>query len=334
MCTKRTQFPAAGQDPRDRSRQTKPIAPGPAGRAIAGATVQNEPNFRRAEVPHHSNTPLFQHSDPMPIVQNEPNSQEPGGRLCKTNPISAGSTGPGGTERAKRTQFPAGPGGTGPGGTRRVAGCRAKQSQFRAGRTEGKCAKRTQFPAGGISHRSTTLSFHHSNPTGIVRNEPNFPALPGGTGSGGWGSGFFPRPSALRPLASLGQSCKTKPIWLSPQEGRSPGAKSAKRSQFPRKRPEGQVLCRKRVMVNWTGKRLWRNKANFRMGRPVRGPARLPVPPVGSLVQTKPILAGPGRRSTSLRTKEEEVGRGRPTHEEGNRAKPSQFRPERCSGPV
>jgi hypothetical protein len=56
------------------------------------AIVQNKPNFRRAEVFHHSNTPLFQHSNPMPIVRNEPNLP--------------------GVKYAKRTQSPATPGGT------------------------------------------------------------------------------------------------------------------------------------------------------------------------------------------------------------------------------
>jgi len=42
-------------------------------RAAAGLVVQNEPNFRRADVPHHSTIQLLHHSMPMAIVQNEPN---------------------------------------------------------------------------------------------------------------------------------------------------------------------------------------------------------------------------------------------------------------------
>jgi len=46
-----------------------------------------------------------------------------------------------------------------------------KQTQFGGGAYR---AKRSQFPTAGIPHHSTILSFHHSNPMPIVRNEPNF----------------------------------------------------------------------------------------------------------------------------------------------------------------
>ncbi len=83
----------------ERSRETKPVSRlrianfglrignKPAARR---PIVQNEANLARrlqprrtkcakrtqfpaAEMPHHSNIPLFQHPNPMPIVQNEPN---------------------------------------------------------------------------------------------------------------------------------------------------------------------------------------------------------------------------------------------------------------------
>jgi hypothetical protein len=70
--------------------------------------------------------------------------------------------GPARANRAKRTQFSAG----------RAAGAaeRAKQSQLRGAYR----AKQSQFPPGKMSHYSSVLLFHHSNPMLIVQNEPNF----------------------------------------------------------------------------------------------------------------------------------------------------------------
>jgi len=67
------------------------------------------------------------------------------------------------------------------------------------------------------------------------------------------------------------QACETKPIsrlwreWT--RAGRGKGAIAAepdrtKRSQFPPARQEGQALCRKGVMVNWTCRGFRQNKAN------------------------------------------------------------------------
>ena len=63
----------------------------------------------------------------------------------------------------------------------------------------------------------------------------------------------------------------------------------AKQSQFLPERHEEQVVCGKRVMAHWTRKRPRPNKANSRTDGSGQGPARLPVPPVGALRETKPI---------------------------------------------
>jgi hypothetical protein len=55
-------------------------------------------------------------------------------------------------------------------------------------RRAGDCAKQTQFGPAGLApagrlvqpHHSSILSFHHSNPMSIVRNEANFGSV-GGT---------------------------------------------------------------------------------------------------------------------------------------------------------
>jgi len=96
-----------------------------------------------------------------------------------------------------------------------------------AGRGEwGECAKQTQFPTGEIPQRSTVLSFHHSRRMPFVQNE-----------------------------AKLGQD-ETSGGWCLRETNR------AKQSQFPPEHQEGQVLCRKGIMVNHTCKRLRQNKAN------------------------------------------------------------------------
>ena len=65
-----------------------------------------------------------------------------------------------------------------------------------------------------------------------------------------------------------GRSCETKPIWRGRRGmgagGRETptGSNCAKQSQFPAERREGQVPCRKGVMVNRTCNRLRQNKAN------------------------------------------------------------------------
>jgi hypothetical protein len=102
-------------------RKTNPICLVGCGRG--GRNVRNEPNlFPEAEMRHHSDIPLWECSNPMPIVHNEPHSRQ--GR------VGRGQRGVGrGAKCAKRTQFSEVPGGTGPGD----AGWevyRAKQTQF------------------------------------------------------------------------------------------------------------------------------------------------------------------------------------------------------------
>ena len=66
-------------------------------------------------------------------------------------------------------------------------------------------------------------------------------------------------------------------------------ADCAKQTQFAFERNEGQVLWGKGVMVNFTYKGPWKNKANFRRDSNGRGWARPTVPPVGLVVQTNPM---------------------------------------------
>jgi hypothetical protein len=119
-----------------------------------------------------------------------------GGRLCKTNPISY-------VARASCPWI-------------RIMGARAHAT----------------IPAGEIPHRSTVLSFHHSNPMPIVRNQPN--------------------PAKQTQFPVVGQDpssglCKTKPIlpadvqnepnlfagtWWDGPQGHGTRGKCAKRTQF------------------------------------------------------------------------------------------------------
>jgi hypothetical protein len=61
----------------------------------------------------------------------------------------------------------------------------------------------------------------------------------------------------------------------------------AKQTQFGQSSMQGQVLCGKRVMTNWTRKMLRQNKANFHRNSSGRGLARRPVPPPGPIVRNK-----------------------------------------------
>ncbi len=93
----------------------------------------------------------------------------------------------------------------------------------------------------------------------IMQNEPNSPAMPGRTrpgGRGSWGSSLAPRPRG--PLASLGESCKTKPICRRAQmvirvgekgsyDSSTQGGGREKQSQFlPREPPQRHRVGRGR----------------------------------------------------------------------------------------
>jgi hypothetical protein len=101
------------------------------------------------------------------------------------------------------------------------------------------------------------------------------------------------------------QACQTKPIgpWLTGRGTGCGGRKGCRRSvqarqtkPIPPERHEGQVPCGKGVTTSWTCKGPRQNKANSGTGVLVQGPTRLPVPPVGPVVQTKPI---PARTATA-----------------------------------
>jgi hypothetical protein len=89
-------------------------------------------------------------------------------------------------------------------------------------------------------------------------------------------------------------------------------------------------------MTDWTRKQDRQNKANSGTGRPVQGPARRPVPPVGPVVQTKPICRQGQRRARAgevtsgvaaraycaKQTQFAPDGRGRPSSRPGALAMP------------
>lgn len=112
----------------------------------------------------------------------------------------------------------------------------------------------------------------------IMRNKANLPTRP----EMGAGRGSHQRSCRLGPLR------QTNPIWpadrysreLARPSTRPPlGPKRAKQKPIRRKRQEGQVLCRKGVMMNPARQGPLLNKANSRTGRNGQGPARLPAPP-------------------------------------------------------
>jgi len=138
-------------------------------------------------------------------------------------------------------------------------------------------------PADDIPHHSTILLFHHSKRRPIVRNKANLPGYAGCDEARGTGD--------------EGQMRKTNPIWPGwPGRGKGgrespPGHDGAKQSQFWPEEREGQVACRKGVMVHRTCNRLGQNKANF-PERPPRGAGRGSHQPrrrCGVLRQTNPI---------------------------------------------
>ena len=117
-------------------------------------------------------------------------------------------------------------------------------------------------------------------------------------------SGTIPARQKL-PLASV---CETKPISRGRAgmgEGRQGRqcryhwAKACETKPIPPGRRDGQVLCGKRVMTNWTRKRRRQNKANSRTDRNGQGPARLPSAAGGTnrVKQSQFAADGQGRPS-------------------------------------
>ncbi len=107
----------------------------PAASGLRRAKCAKQTQFPPDGIPHHSTMLSFHHSNPMPIVQNEPNLEgyragapdRPRADCAKQSQTCAGwgiwgIAAPGRGDCTKRTQFPATPAGTGPEGTR-VVGC-------------------------------------------------------------------------------------------------------------------------------------------------------------------------------------------------------------------
>jgi hypothetical protein len=101
----------------------------------------------------------------------------------------------------------------------------------------------------------------------IMQNKPNSRAEP---------LPLAPRPASLTPggsdYAKQSQTWANWSIWGAGRRGRTKG-KCAKQTQLGPRQSKGQVVCRKGFMVNRTGNRLRKNKANLR-ARPRTGVGR------------------------------------------------------------
>jgi hypothetical protein len=101
----------------------------------------------------------------------------------------------------------------------------------------------------------------------IIQNKPNSRAEP---------LPLAPRPASLTPggsdYAKQSQTWANWSIWGTGRRGRTQD-KCAKQTQFGPRQSKGQVVCRKGFMVNRTGNRLRKNKANLR-ARPRTGVGR------------------------------------------------------------
>jgi hypothetical protein len=256
--------------------------------------------------------------------------------MCKTKPI------------------PAGPGGTGLGG--REANC-AKQTQFgwSAGAPERELRKtkpictRPEESVGQAGTPNAVCRVWEPDPpyewaqlrqTNPIQADRTAGGRPGGRGECAKQSQFGQK-SQVSSQRSRWSELQTSHFTLHTR----PKAVRAKQSQFPPEQREGQVSCRKGVMVNRTCNRLRQNKANSSIAdcgfwiadsgslRPgaSAGAGRLDkqtqLARANCAKQSQKAVAGwridhvkqtqfrppwgPAARDTS-----EEVGRGRPTHEE------------------
>ena len=214
---------------------------------------------------------------------------------------------------AKRTQFPAAPAGTGPPGRRTWANCVKRTKSWRSFKCQVSSLK-PEGPAASsrhshIPHYSNIPLFHYSSPMPFVQNEPN--SRHGRAGRGrrdvGRGANVQNEPNFRRGRAGrghraqdAGQLCKTNPISGAAErdgaKGRRTRANCAKRTQFP-VGPSG---------TGPQGRGTWSKTCKTNPIWPGRGRAR---PPVGERCKTNQICRPPHRG-------QEQVGRGRPTHEE------------------
>ncbi len=226
----------------------------PAASGLHGPIVQNEPNFRRAAVSHHSSIPLFQHSSPMPVVRNKANFRmrqnevnyccgkwlrELWGtwRSCKTKPIShrAGWDGASGNRAndAKRSQSAVG--GSAMDAGRQGRPCRHRRA--RACKTNpiwwGQMCETNPIvaaPAVGTTHHSTIPSFRDSSPPAagpgaIARNKANSRQSRVGRGRRDGGVGCCTNKANL-------PRTDWKRRWAEAENAAADGDKRAKRSQF------------------------------------------------------------------------------------------------------
>ncbi len=189
-------------------RKTNPISPHGTGipsASLSGPALPVGPNHGRdahatvlaAGIPHHSTILLFHHSDPMSIVQNEPNlacHRGPGGRRVQNEPNWPGPIAQNEPNLAWRRgrrrrnvqnepNFALWDEGqmrkTNPISRLRISDCglcktnpisavaaveSPQYSTIPAVQSDANCAKRTQFPPTKMSNHSTIPLFHSSNP--------------------------------------------------------------------------------------------------------------------------------------------------------------------------
>jgi hypothetical protein len=181
-------------------------------------------------------------------------------------------------------------------------------------------AKRTQFLASRAAGGQSIMQNEPNSPAGrepreratggaACTNKPNLGRPPGRPGPGGRNGQNEPN------LAGRAGPQRAKCAKQSQKAG--VGRQLYKQSQFCQSDAKGQVLCRKRLMVNWTGRGPWRNKANSRSygkGRGLRA----------AVVQTNPISATRGGRRPGVlykQTQFQAVGRLDPGPVVPNKAK-------------
>jgi hypothetical protein len=189
--------------------------------------------------------------------------------------------------------------------------CRRDAGQARAGAGTGgvapqvNCAKQTQFHQGGtrdkyFAGKELWLIGHARGPgktkpicTGVASLKLESPP---------WSLWSIPASHSRRAArgAVARAKCAKRTQNAADGQGRPsprpqaltlpPGrGNRAKQSQFVPERNGRQVVCRKRVMVNWTCQGPGKNKANFGAEGRGQGPAGLPALRVGLVVQTNPI---------------------------------------------
>jgi hypothetical protein len=122
----------------------------------------------------------------------------------------------------------------------------------------------------GVFLLQTSRFTLQTRPKAVRAKQTQFPATPGGRGSGGWGRGPIVRNKANSTIADFGLRIgdRAQPCGWPPDHGQLykqtqlAGANRAKQSQFSPRRQDRQRFGGKGLMVNRTVYRPRQNKAN------------------------------------------------------------------------